>query len=301
MYKTHYEDGDGITAQCFLSALDVARLETDEEYERAAYLTLKGLDNLINNMSYPFPQFKVTAQAYRSVGVGLTNLAYHLAKTGRSYSDVGYIHWLAERHYYFLLKASVRLAKERGVFDWIAKTKWKQGWLPLDTYNKNMDNVFPHQTKYDWDGLRQEVLKHGVRFSTLVAHMPCESSSVFGNSTNGLYPIREKLVYKNSKKGNVQFFAPDVDRYKYENAYDLDPYVLLNMYGLFQKWDDQAISADTYVKKVEGVHVSKSDLIKQQLYSNKIGVKCLYYNNTYTDRGNEAKVEDPSDCESCKL
>lgn len=301
LYKTQYSEGDGVTAQCFLSALDLARLETDEDYERAAYLTLKGLDNLIENMNYPFPQFKVTAQAYRSVGVGATNLAYHLAKVGKSYADVEHIHWLAERHYYFLLKASIRLARERGAFQWGYKTKWVDGWLPIDTYNKNVDNIYSGGLKYDWETLRHEIRKVGVRFSTLTAFMPCESSSVFGNSTNGLYPIRETLVYKVSKKGNVQFFAPDVEKYKYENAYDLNPYVVLNMYALFQKFNDQTISADTYVKKTEGTQVSKAELIKQQLYSNKIGLKCLYYNNTYTDRGNEANVDDPTGCESCSL
>ena len=301
LYKNEYNAGDGMTAQCFLSAIDVAKIESDEDYEEAAYIALLSLDNLIEDMSYPFPQFKVTAQAYRSVGVGITNLAYYLAKEGKTYSDVETLHWLAERHYYFLLKASVRIAKERGSFLWIHKTKWADGWLPIDTYNRNIDNVIAHNTQYDWKALRMEVLRYGVRFSTLSAFMPCESSSVFGNSTNSLYPIRDRMVYKDSKKGKVQFFAPYVDTLKYEYAWDVDPYVLLNMYGIFQKWCDQTISADTYVRKVEGEKLSKAELVRQHLYSNKIGMKTLYYNNTRSGRGEGSVIQAESECESCSL
>ena len=67
MYKDTYEEGDGVTAQCFLSAIDVANITDDKDYEETAYIVLKSLDNLIDNMDYPFPQFKATAKAYRSV------------------------------------------------------------------------------------------------------------------------------------------------------------------------------------------------------------------------------------------
>ena len=303
LYKTHYDEGDGLTAQCFLSAIDAVKIEGDSDYEETAYIVLKSLDNLINNMSYPFPQFEVTGKAYRSVGVGITNLAYFLALRGLDYkTGQKYMHELAERHYYYLCKASVKLAKERGKFDWIDKTKWKNGWTPLDTYCREVDKIVGTSINYDWATISHDIKKYGVRFSTLVAHMPCESSSVFSGGVNSLLPIRDKLVYKSSKKGNIQFFAPNSDALYYQNAYDVPPETLLEGYAIFQKWCDQAISADTYVKKEEGKKVSTVDLIKLQLLSNKLGVKTLYYNNTRTNRGNDATIiEDEPDCENCAL
>ena len=308
LYKDTYEEGDGITAQCFLSAVVLGNVTDDKDYEETAYILAKSLDNLINNMDYPFPQFKATGQGYRSIGVGLSNLAHYLVKSGKTYSDVGFLHDIAERHYYFMLKASVKLAKERGEFEFISKTKWKDGWTPLETYNINLDNVVgKDEEKYDWLGISEEIKKTGVRFSTLVANMPCESSAVLTNSTNSLYPIRQKLVYKSSKKGSIQFFAPDCDKYDYESAYNVEPYTLLNMYGIFQKWADQSTSADTYLDltKIKGAKVPLTDSIKLQLYGNKIGIKTLYYANTKTGRGDggadETLIESESDCESCKL
>ena len=83
------------------------------------------IDNVIELMEYPFPQLAATAKARRSIGVGITNLAYDMAVRGLRYSSISgkrYIHKLAELHSYSLHKASLRLAKERGVCDWIGKT-----------------------------------------------------------------------------------------------------------------------------------------------------------------------------------
>lgn len=301
LYKDTYEEGDGVTAQCFLSAIDVARIEDDKDYAETCYIVLKSLDNLIENMNYPFPQFKATAQLFRSVGVGITNLAYHLAYKGKKYSDKEYLHYLAERHYYYLLKASIKLAEERGKFDYFYKTKWAEVWTPLKTYKNTVDDIAsPANVRYNWDKLERAIKQYGVRFSTLAAFMPCESSSVMGNGTNGLYPIRDKLMYKESKRGHIQFFAPHCDELEYESAYDVDPYDLIDMYALFQKFCDQTISADTYVdttKSVDG-KVSSSDLIKRIFYANKVGMKTWYYNNTKTGRGQEKKE---NGCESCSL
>lgn len=298
--KTTYEIGDGITAQCFLSAIDLARITDDSDYEETAYIILKSLDNLIETMDYPLPQMEATAKYFRSVGVGMTNLAYYLAKEGKKYDDVGYLHYISERHYYFLMKASVRLAKERGKFGHYEKTKWADGWSPLSTYKRDLDKIVSTELVYDWEELVKDSLTTGVRFSTLCAHMPCESSSVMGNGTNGLYPIRHDMVYKDSKGGLVQFFAPEVDELNYENAYDLGPYTLINCYAIFQKFNDQGISADTYVDLTKG-SVSSTELIKRIFYANKLGMKTWYYNNSRTGRGKDKAIEEDSGASCCKL
>ena len=299
LYKTQYDEGDGITALCFISALDVMNITTDEEYEECAYYALLALDDLITNMNYPTPQIKAVAQAWRSAGVGITNLAQKLASENRSYKDLDYIHEIAERHYYFLMKASVRLAKERGSFEWIHKTKWADGWCPLYTYNKNIDGLASN-CRYDWESLVDESMKYGVRFSVLAAHMPCESSSVMTNSTNSVYPIRNDVVYKDSKGGDIQFFAPNYDKYKYETVWDLSFNDMANVYGIIQKFTDQAISADTFVdfSKYPNKQVPKSERTKNYLYWNKLGIKTMYYQNPKTGRGE--KSEEP-DCPECKF
>jgi ribonucleoside-diphosphate reductase alpha subunit len=298
LYKKEYDEGDGMTALCFISALDVMNISTDEEYEDCAYYTLLALDDLMSNMDYPTPQIKAVAQAWRSAGVGMTNLAQKIASEGKSYKDLDYIHQISERHYYFLMKASVRLAKERGSFDWISKTKWADGWCPLHTYNSNVDGL-ASDCMYDWDTLIAESLLHGVRFSVLAAHMPCESSSGMTNSTNSLYPIRNDVVYKDSKGGDIQFFAPNYDSYKYETVWDLTFNDMANVYAIVQKFTDQAISADTFVdfSKYDNKQIPKSERTKNYLYWNKLGIKTMYYQNPKTGRGEVAAEPECVECD----
>ena len=76
------------------------------------------------------------------------------------------------------------------------KTKYSQGWLPIDTYKKEIDEFVTRKNSMDWEGLRDRIKEHGLRHSTVSAIMPCESSSVIQCSTNGIEPIRSYITYK---------------------------------------------------------------------------------------------------------
>ncbi|MFO5736522.1 hypothetical protein, partial [Klebsiella pneumoniae] len=68
----------------------------------------------------------LTSKKRMSAGVGIMGLATHMARAGLKYSsDAGKaeIHFIAERHMYFLIKASLKIAKGRGNAPWIDKTK----------------------------------------------------------------------------------------------------------------------------------------------------------------------------------
>ena len=96
------------------------------------------------------------------------------------------MHRHAEMHSYWLHEASLRLAKEKGLAPWMHKTKYPDGWLPIDTYNRNVDKITSQKLMYDWEDLRRRIVEFGgIRNSVLEAHMPCESSSMASNSTNG--------------------------------------------------------------------------------------------------------------------
>jgi ribonucleotide reductase alpha subunit len=171
-----YVEGDvgGEIGLCNLAAIVVGRVK-DSEYEEVAYRALKMVDNVISLMEYPFPNLKYTSNARRSAGVGITNLANDLAHRGFDYTSFmskAYLHRVAERHSYFLHKASVRLAKERGKCEWFHKTKYSDGWLLIDTYCKEVDNITPQKLIYDWEALRKEIKEFGMRNSVLEAFMP---------------------------------------------------------------------------------------------------------------------------------
>ncbi len=75
----------------------------------------------------------------RTLGIGVINFAYYLAKHGKRYSDGSannLTHKTFEAIQYYLLKASNELAIEQGACPWFNETTYAQGILPIDTYKK---------------------------------------------------------------------------------------------------------------------------------------------------------------------
>lgn len=320
------EKEDGEVALCFLSSLVAGRV-SEEEYEDVAYYTVLMIDNVMDIMDYPYEHMKFTAESRRSIGVGLTNLAHYIAKHKVAYGSPEskqLVHDLAELHSFSLHKASLRLAKERGVAPWMHKTKYPKGWLPIDTYNKGVDSVVPDKSlKQDWESLRQDIVATGgIRNSVLEAYMPNESSSLATNTTNGIYPVRDHIIYKKSPQGLVLFIVPDYTELKnyYTSAWDVSSNDLIDMYAIIQKFAGQAISADLYIDytQLPGGKISVKDQIGYLLRATKMGMKTWYYLNSKVGAGESLtetllskkvtpeqeapeEIEEGEDCDACKL
>jgi ribonucleoside-diphosphate reductase alpha chain len=137
----------------------------------------------------------------------------------------------------------------------------------------------------DWEGLRERVKKHGLRNSTLSAIMPCESSSVIQNSTNGIEPVRSLLIHKKAKNGVLKQLVPNYHSRKnyYTIAWDIkDNKSILNIAAVIQKFVDMSMSTNLYYNYshyADG-NIPLSVLIKDQIYGYKYGLKNFYYANT---------------------
>ena len=273
---------------CSLASIPVCNIETDEEYEDVAYYCLKDITSNIHNTKYKLPHIGYTAKNRMNAGVGILGLAYQLAKEGIKYnSQEGFnrIHEIAERHAYFLIKASLRIAKEIGNAPWIHKTKWPDGWLPIDTYKSNVDSLVTVGLKYDWETLRQEIIAQGgIAHSSLIAHMPTESSSKAAGLPNGVYPIRAFTLEKSDQTNIIDWVAIDGDLLKdnYELAYDIPKKVMIYIYSIIQKFTDQAISADEYIDRSKDINVYTRDMCNDYVEMAKYGVKTRYYVNSKT-------------------
>lgn len=319
LYKAPLGAEDGEIALCFLASIVAGRVEQDalgnidyDEYLNTAYQAAKFTDNTIDLCSYPFKAMEYTAKNRRSIGIGLTDVAHYMAKNGFKYDTLegrNALHRLAELHSYALHKASVRLAKERGKCGWFDRTKYsdEKPWLPIDTYEKEVDKWHTQELLCDWEGLRKEIKEHGVRFSVHEAFMPVESSSLFSGSTNGLYPVRETKLFKKSPKGTVYFEAPGADKYDYQNAYDIHPKDLAIVYAIFQKFCGQSISADFYQDLSGGKEASMADFYELDFFCHKLGIKTYYYLNTLTKPRKKDQVKtvmvmaEDEGCDSCTL
>ena len=281
-------DPNGEIALCTLSAFNLGALNSLDELEGLADLTVRALDALLDYQGYPVEAARTSTMGRRSLGIGVINYAYYLAKNGVRYSDgsaLGLTHRTFEAMQYYLLKASVNLAKEYGACTLFKQTVYSQGKLPIDTYKKDLDAVCNEPLHYDWESLRADIVKYGLRNSTLTALMPSETSSQIANATNGIEPPRGLVTVKASKDGILKQVVPEFETLKnaYETLWQLpgnEGY--LKLVGVMQKFVDQAISANTAYDpgKFEGGKVSMKQMLKDLLTAYKYGVKTLYYHNT---------------------
>lgn len=300
------DDTEGEIALCTLAAFNLGAFEYLDELEELADLQVRALDALLDYQDYPV-KAALHNKKRRTLGVGVTNFAYYLAKHGVNYSSGNanrLTHQLFEAFQYYLLKASNNLAKEKGTCEWFHETKYAKGILPIDTYKKEIDSICPEPLHYDWEVLRADILKYGLRNSTLSALMPCETSSQITNSTNGIEPPRGLISVKISKDGSLKQVVPGLKHYaqNYELLWNIPNNTgYLQLVGIMQKFVDQAISANTNynANHFDNGRVPMQLLLTDLLQAYKMGVKTLYYHNTNDGSG----TEDDDGCASgaCKL
>ena len=303
-------DENGEIALCTLSAFNLGVINSLDELEELSDLVVRALDSLLDYQNYPIPAAEKASMYRRTLGVGVINYAYYLAKNGLKYSDGSannLTHKTFEAIQYYLLKASNNLAKEQGACPGFHETTYSQGLLPIDTYKKDINEFCDEKLHYDWEALRGDIVKYGLRNSTLTALMPSETSSQISNATNGIEPPRGYVTVKASKDGILKQVVPEFEKYKdnYELLWTIKSNTgYLQLVGIMQKFVDQAISANTNYdpSNYENNKVPMKQLIKDLLTAYKYGLKTLYYHNTRdgADDTQEA-IDDSCAGGACKI
>ncbi|MBO9493103.1 ribonucleoside-diphosphate reductase subunit alpha [Thalassotalea sp. G20_0] len=306
----HIHDEEGEIALCTLAAFNLGTLKGLAELEELSELIVRALDSLLDYQDYPVPAAYNSTMGRRPLGVGVINFANYLAKNHVRYSDGsanGLTHRTFEAIQYYLLKASNKLAREKGTCSKFNETTYAKGILPIDTYKRDLDTVCEESLHLDWESLREEIKSFGLRNSTLTALMPSETSSQISNATNGIEPPRGFVSVKASKDGILKQVVPDFvelkDRYELLwNIPNNDGY--LQLVAIMQKFVDQTISANTNYDPglFEGGKVPMKLLLKDLLTAYKLGVKTLYYHNT-RDGAADAQNDMDDDCAggACKI
>lgn len=281
-------DEKGEIALCTLSGINLGTINDLSELEDTCDIIVRALDALLDYQDYPVLAAKISTMNRRSLGVGVINYAYYLAKNNTKYSDpaaLGLTHRTFEALQYYLLKASNQLAQEQGACPAFNETSYAQGLLPIDTYKKDVDTVCNEPLQLNWEQLRSDIKAYGLRNSTVTALMPSETSSQIANATNGIEPPRGLVTVKSSKDGIFKQVVPEIERLadKYELLWQMpnnDGY--LKLVAVMQKFVDQAISANTNYDptKFPENKVPMKQMIQDLLMAYKLGIKTLYYHNT---------------------
>ena len=298
-----YEDGTtstiieketGEIGLCNLASINLLEWYNRDDIDKFYYIynLVRIMDNTIDYAYYPVKDAKYSNINYRYLGIGVNNYANLLASLGIKFQEA--LEFTDELFYklsYNLIKASIELAKQRGKFNAFHNTLWAKGKLPVDFANKNAIKLTKNKyhDNYYWKDLREDISKYGIRNAYLMAIMPTATSGKALNATESIEPIMD-LAYKEEGTFSVVTLAPNFRRNNknYVKAFDCDPYKLIELAAVRQKYIDQSQSLNMYISKPD----SLTELFKLHYYAMKLGIKTLYYFK-------QRKSTDEYICESC--
>ena len=283
------DDPEGEISICTLANINWGKIKTPADFERPCRVAVNLLEEILDYQDYPVPAARISTMYRRPLGIGVMGLAHFLAQRGLKYNAAAAatVDEFAEAWAYYLIRASVDLAKERGPCPGWKETKYAiPGWFPHRARSLELDEYVPFEERLPWDELAEDIQKYGIRHSTLMAIPPGETSSQISNSTNGIEPPRGASVVKGSKETAPPIVVPDVWELKdaYDYAWDQPgPQGYFIVTAFLQKYMDQAISLNATYNPTQypGETLSVGMLLGDMIFARKLGHKNIYYQNTY--------------------
>ena len=129
-------DDNGEISLCTLAATNWGKIKKTSDFEKPCTLAVRALDALLDYQDYPVRAAEVGTRNRRPLGVGIINFAYWLARNDLTYQHIdhdglNFLHGYAEAWSYFLIKASIDLAKEKGAPSKSDETLYSKGIMPI--------------------------------------------------------------------------------------------------------------------------------------------------------------------------
>jgi len=279
------EDPNGRIALCTLGSINWGAFNNPQQMRKACRVLVRSLSNLLSYQDFLSIQSKLANKEFEPLGVGITNLAYWHAKRNFKYGTIEALaevkKWM-EHQAYFLTETSVELARERGACDRSQYTYYGKGVFPWERRSSGVNELTDFTPSLDWEPLREDLLKYGIRNATLMAVAPVESSSVVLNSTNGIEMPMELISVKESKAGSFVQVVPEYRRLK--NRYQLmweqtDCVDYLKTAAVLAAYIDQSLSTNTFYNPAffENGKVPGTTVAKNLMLAYKWGIKTIYY------------------------
>ena len=304
VYQSCRKRNEGETAVCNLASINIAKVNTKEDIERVVPIVIRMLDNVIDLNFYPMEKVKNTNLTTRSIGLGSMNEACYLAEHKIHYGSQEHfnvINKIYEMISYNAIKASSELAVEKGKYDNFEGSNWSKGIFPHDHTPQAVLDLVDTSTHLDWDSLREQVKRDGMRNGYLMAIAPTSSISLVIGATSSCEPIYRKKWQEENASGQITCIVPNLnlDTYQYyTSAYDIDQVDLVKAASIRQRWYDQGQSTNIFIK----FSANTSMRMIHNIYNTawQLGLKSTYYLRSESPTTDQYERDNYIECHSCQ-
>jgi len=319
-------------AVCNLGSVNLAQHTTEEgvdmeKLEKTVCTAMRMLDNVIDYNFYSVPQARHSNRLHRPVGMGLMGFQDALHKIKVAYSSeeaVEFADISMEAISYFAIKSSNALAEERGTYPSYEGSLWSQGILPIDSIDlleEGRGNYIQmdKSTTLDWNTLRKQVMKTGMRNSNTMAIAPTATISNICGVSQSIEPTYQNIYVKSNLSGeftvvntflaeelkelglwddvmvnDIKYYEgsvqnvdriPDDIKERYTTAFEMDSRWLIEAASRRQKWIDQGESLNLYLAQPSG---KKLDSLYKLAWVR--GLKTTYYLRSLGATAQESSV-----------
>lgn len=299
-------------AVCNLASIALPRFVINGKFDHQklfeiTYVVTKNLNKIIDINYYPVPEAKKSNLRHRPIGIGVQGLAdaFILLRLPFDSEEARILNReIFETIYYAALTASKDLAKKDGCYETFQGSPASQGILQFDMWN-----VTPSD-RWEWDILKEEIKKYGLRNSLLVAPMPTASTSqILGNNecfepyTSNIYTrrvlsgefvvvnkhllkdlveaglwndkIKNKLIAANGSIQNIDEIPDDL-KALYKTVWEIKQRVIIDMAADRGAFIDQSQSLNVFISDPNYAKLSS-----MHFYAWKKGLKTgMYYLRT---------------------
>lgn len=270
---------------CNLSSVVLGNVDVnnDDELGYVVGTQIRAMDNVIDLNYYSVPFAEVTNKKYRAVGLGTSGYHHMLANN--------LIHWTEDKHKefaddvyerinYHAIKASMKIAKEKGKYSCFDGSDWDNGsYFELRGYKSDK-----------WNELREKVNTYGIRNGYLMAVAPNGSTATIAGTSEGVDPVMARFWLEEKKGSIVPKTAPNLNEenyWYYNSAYNIDQKWCVQINGIRQRHIDQGQSFNLYIT----TDYTMRQIMNLYIEACKVGVKSIYYVRS--------KSLTVGDCESC--
>ena len=241
-------------AVCNLASIALPRFINEEglfDHKKlydVTYTVTKNLNKVIDINYYPVPEARNSNLKHRPIGIGVQGLADTFLQLRMPFDSPearGINKDIFETIYFAAMTASKDLAKKYGTYETYEGSPLARGMFQFDFWN-----VTPGSGRWDWEKLRKEVKKHGVRNSLLVAPMPTASTSQILGNNECFEPYTSNIYTRRVLSG--EFIVV--------NKHLLKDLIRLGL------WDDQMkntlIAANGSIQNIEGIPTNIKELYR---------------------------------------
>ncbi|CAK1540478.1 unnamed protein product [Leptosia nina] len=161
----------------------------------------QNLNKIIDINYYPLPEAKNSNMRHRPIGIGVQGLADAFVLMRIPYESEEALklnQQIFETIYYGALEASCELAQKDGAYSTYKGSPASQGVLQYDMWNKTPTDL------WDWSTLKENISKHGLRNSLLLAPMPTASTAQILGNNESFEPFTSNIYQRRVLSGEFQ-------------------------------------------------------------------------------------------------